>query len=350
MYKLIYSLFLSVIVVFSLPAQSGNKPTAIIFGQVIDGQTEDPMIAATVTITDRETGSILTGARTDSEGEFEIQDIPYGVYDIGVSFIGYEEVRIDSVELGDDQTEFSLSITLLPSEISLAEVTIVSDRPVIENRFDKIVYNVSSDITSRGTVAIDVLRKVPHVTVDADGNVELQGNSNVRFLINGRTSSIFGSNLADALASIPASQIRSIEAITNPGAKYDLQGTGGVINIIMDNNRLQGLSGSVNLSAGTRNQTGSVNLGIKRGNFGVSGYFSGNSRMGTDASFSSVRETTDPLSGLSTSLVQSGLNTVSRNGYRAGTGFEWDISRRLSMSGSVGYNNFSFGTRGSAGT
>lgn len=330
--------------IMSLSAQSGSRLRVTISGRVADSLTADPMVAATASVNERITGKALTGALTNPDGKFTISDIPIGVYDIIITYIGYKEVRIDSVSLKDD---ISLgTILLTPSDFSLKEVTVVSDKPVVENRFDKIVYNVSSDITSRGMLAIDVLRKVPYVSVDANGNVELQGNTNIRFLINGKTSSIFGSNLADALASIPASQIKSIEAITNPGSKYDLQGTGGVINIILLENKLQGASGSVNLSVGTRNQNGSVNLGVKRGNFGVNTYLSGNWRMGSDGSFSSNRESTDTLTGQNTTLIQNGLNRFKRNGYRAGIGFEWDITKKISLSGTAGYNNFRFSRSG----
>ncbi len=347
MKKFIHILLLSFITVLSVSGQAGSRASATISGQVTDGATDDPMPAATVTVTDRVTGDVVTGALTNTEGKFEIPSIPFGLYDISISFIGYEEARLDSLEFSDDHPVVSLgTIVLSTADVSLGEVTVVGEKPVIENRFDKIVYNVSSDVTSQGTLAIDVLRKVPQVTVDADGNVELQGNSNIRFLINGKESSIFGNNLADALASIPASQIKTIEAITNPGAKYDLQGTGGVINIILQENRLAGASSNLNLSVGTRNQTGSVNLGVKRGNFGVNGYFSGNWRLGTDGNFSSVRGTTDSLTGYSTSLIQDGLNRFERNGYRAGAGFEWEISDKLNLSGTAGYNNFNFGGSG----
>jgi outer membrane receptor protein involved in Fe transport len=344
--------FISVIVfpfvfVFILNGQAGSGQRATLTGRVSDNATDHPMGAATVTITNRETGNLVTGTVTNMNGSFEISGLPFGVYNIGISFIGYEEVRIDSIVLNEDHPDVSLGkIVLTASDVSLGEVKVVSEKPVVENKFDKIVYNVERDVTAQGTLAIDILRKVPHVTVDAEGNVELQGNSNIRFLINGKTSSIFGSNLSDALASIPASQIKSIEAITNPGSKYDLQGTGGVINIILQENKLKGVSGNVNLSAGTRNQTGSINLGIKRGNFGINGYLSGNKRLGTNGSFSLVRETNDSLTGQSTSLIQSGVNLFGRNGYRAGTGFEWDITKNLNLSGSAGYNNFSFKSSG----
>ena len=328
----------------SLFSQTGNRSFATITGKVTDGLTSDPMEAATISVTEAATGSIIKGTIANSAGIFTIHDLPFGVYDIGISFIGYKEFRIKSVTLSKD---LSLgTIIMSPADFSLKEVMVVSDKPVIENRLDKIVYNVSSDITSQGTLAIDVLRKVPFVTVDANGNVELQGNSNIQFLINGKTSSIFGNNLADALASIPASQISSIEAITNPGAKYDLQGTGGVINIVLHENRFWGASGNVNLSAGTRNQNGSVNLSVRQGKFGVNGYLSGNSRIGTEGSFSSVREASDILTGQNTHLSQNGLNSFQRNGYRAGVGMEWDITKKINLSASAGYNNFSFSGSG----
>lgn len=347
MMKYIFTLVFFYAIVFPAASQIGSRVSATLSGKVSDGATNDPMSAATVSVTDVETGSIVTGTLSSLEGDFEVRDIPFGVYNIGISFIGYEEVKIDNVEVNEDQPFISLgTITLKPSDVTLGEVEVVSERAVIENRFDKTVYNVGSDPSSQGALAIDVLRKVPQVTVDADGNVELQGNSNVKFLINGKESSIFGNNLADALASIPASQIKSIEAITNPGARYDLQGTGGVINIILQDNKLAGASGSVNLSVGTRNQNGSVNLGIKRGKFGVNGYFSGNWRLGTDGSTHLIRETFDTLTGISTLMVQDGLSRFERNGYRGGVGFEWDITESANLTGTVGYNNFNFGSSG----
>lgn len=340
-----FILFLSYVLIAE--GQSGSRAAATVSGKVADSSTDDPMGAATITVTDRKSGELVTGALTNTEGDFEIPAIPYGLYDIKISFIGYDEVKLDSLEFSDDHPVVSLgTIHLSSSNISLGEVNVISERPVVENKFDKIVYNVSGDVTSQGSLAIDVLRKVPQVTVDAEGNVELQGNSNIKFLINGKESSIFGNNLADALASIPASQIKTIEAIANPGAKYDLQGTGGIINIILQDNKMQGASGNVNVSAGTRNQTGSVNLGIKRGNFGVNGYFSGNWRLGTDGNYYSVRDATDSLTGIRSSLTQEGVNRFERNGYRAGLGFELDITKKLHLSGNAGYNNFSFGSSG----
>jgi outer membrane receptor protein involved in Fe transport len=229
---------------------------------------------------------------------------------------------------------------------SLQSVTIVGDKPVIENKIDKIVYNVSNDITSQGGAAIDVLKKVPQVTVDIDGNVELQGNSNIRFLINGKPSSVFGNSLSDALASIPASQIKSIEAITNPGAKYDSQGTGGIINIILYDNKMQGVNGNINLSAGSRLENGSLNLNIRHSNFGVNAFFSGNASLKSEMPYSQNRFATDTSAKTITNLLQTSRTDFIRNGFRSGVGFDWNITKNDIITGSLGYNQFSNNNQG----
>ncbi|WP_213278976.1 TonB-dependent receptor domain-containing protein [Chryseobacterium indologenes] len=223
---------------------------------------------------------------------------------------------------------------------SLQEVTIVGKKAVVENKVDKIVYNVANDVTSQSGAAIDVLRKVPQVTVDADGNVELQGNPNVRFLINGKPSSIFGNSLADALASIPASQIKSIEAVTSPGAKYDAQGTGGVINIILNESKVKGINGLINASAGTRFETGSLNLNFRNNNFSLNAFFSGNAQLKSRTPSSQDRFSHDNSQQTQTRLLQNGYTDFQRHGYRTGLGFEWSINKTNTLSGSVSYNDF----------
>lgn len=223
---------------------------------------------------------------------------------------------------------------------NLQEVTVVGKKAVVENKADKIVYNVANDVTSQSGAAIDVLRKVPQVTVDADGNVELQGNPNVRFLINGKPSSIFGNSLADALASIPASQIKSIEAVTSPGAKYDAQGTGGVINIILNESKVKGINGLINASAGTRFETGSLNLNFRNNNFSLNAFFSGNAQLKSRTPSSQDRFSHDNSLQTQTRLLQNGYTDFQRHGYRTGLGFEWSINKTNTLSGSVSYNDF----------
>lgn len=147
----------------------------------------------------------------------------------------------------------------------IEEVEIKVQGNVIENQGDKLVYNAAMDVTSRGLSASDMMAKVPMVEIDMDGNVSMRGNRNVRVLINGRPSGLLSGNLADALKSLSADDIEKIEVMTNPSAKYDAEGSGGVINIVMKNVKLKGNTGNVRAGLGTRSANLGGTLSIQRG-------------------------------------------------------------------------------------
>jgi Outer membrane receptor proteins, mostly Fe transport len=346
-----FILVLIIQIFFCIAVDSQTKPLSksntSISGKVFDKSTNGPLEYATITLISKQSGKTVTGTVADAKGVFGITNIPFDTYQINIEFIGYEKSTLDNISLTSDKHSVALgTVFLSPSMQSLQSVTIVGDKPVVENKIDKIVYNVSNDITSQGGAAIDVLKKVPQVTVDIDGNVELQGNSNIRFLINGKPSSVFGNSLADALASIPASQIKSVEAITNPGAKYDSQGTGGIINIILYDNKMQGINGNINLSAGSRLENGSMNLNIRHNNFGVNAFFSGNAALKSQLPYSQNRFATDTAAKTTTNLIQTSRTDFERNGYRSGVGFDWNITKNDILTGSLGYNQFTNRNKG----
>ena len=262
-----------------------------------------------------------------------------GIYQIKAEFIGYQSYTKDSILI--NKTDINLGkILLQPKTNTLSEVTVPGNRPTIENHLDKLVYNSSNDLTSQGGLAIDILKKVPMVDVDVNGNVELQGNANIRFLINGKPSSMFGASLSDALQSIPASEIKNIEVITSPGAKYDASGTGGIINIILKDSNVQGVNGTVNLSAGTRFENGSLNLNTRRGNFGAGVFFNGNAQLNANTinkanriSYNNARDTINQFS-------QVGNSPFVRNGYRTDMNLDWNITRKDELSANIDYNHF----------
>src|SRR5664280_684497 len=341
----IFILAIQLILCISINAQT--KTTTTITGKVFDKSTNGPLEYATITLISKQSGKTVTGTVADAKGVFGITNIPFDTYQINIEFIGYEKSTLDNISLTSDKHSVALgTVFLSPSMQSLQSVTIVGDKPVVENKIDKIVYNVANDITSQGGAAIDVLKKVPQVTVDIDGNVELQGNSNIRFLINGKPSSVFGNSLADALASIPASQIKSVEAITNPGAKYDSQGTGGIINIILYDNKMQGVNGNINLSAGSRLESGSMNLNIRHNNFGVNAFFSGNAALKSELPYSQNRFAQDTAAKTITNMVQTSRTDFVRNGFRSGIGFDWNITKNDIITGSLGYNHFGNSNQG----
>jgi outer membrane receptor protein involved in Fe transport len=339
LFTVIIQLFFCIAV--SAQSKPQSKQNSAISGKVFDKSTNGPLEYATITLISKQSGKVITGTVADVKGAFRISNIPFDTYVINIEFIGYEKITLDNISITSDKHSVTLGpVFLSPSMQSLQSVTIVGDKPVVENKIDKIVYNVSNDITSQGGAAIDVLKKVPQVTVDIDGNVELQGNSNIRFLINGKPSSVFGNSLADVLASIPASQIKSVEAITNPGAKYDSQGTGGIINIILYDNKMQGVNGNINLSAGSRLENGSVNLNLRHNNFGVNAFFSGNAQLKSQMPYSQNRFARDTSAKTITNLLQTSRTDFERNGFRSGVGFDWNITKNDIITGSLGYNQF----------
>jgi ferric enterobactin receptor len=312
-----------------------------ISGTVVDSATGSPIDYASISLIEMKTNKTVSGAVSNNKGQFSVDKARPGIYIITVEFVGYIPFIRDSVVIAAGIQNLAVgTIILTPSSQQLAGVTVTARAPIVENKIDKIVFNAANDVTSQGGMAIDILRKVPQVTIDIDGNVELQGNNNIRFLINGKPSSMFGSSLTDALSSIPASQIKSIEAITSPGAKYDAQGTGGIINIILKDSKVRGINGTTNLSAGTRLQNGAVNLNYRRDKFGINAFFNGNAQLKSETPSSLDRVTTDTSAKNITRLFQDNSTEFVRNGYRTGIGFDYAISPTNELTGNISLNHF----------
>jgi len=231
-------------------------------------------------------------------------------------------------------------LLLQPTAINMNEVTVTGAKAVIENQIDKMVYNPGNDLSAQGGVAIDILKKVPMVSVDVNGNVELMGSSSVRFLINGKPSSMFGASITDALQSIPASQIKSIDVITSPGAKYDATGTGGIINIVLKENQVEGINSSVNLSAGTRLENGSFALNARKGNFGVGVFLNGNMQLNTITKNTSNRQSYSAAKDTINQLFQQGDSPFTRSSYQSGINFDWNITKKDELTAFLNYNHF----------
>jgi ferric enterobactin receptor len=332
--------FIVVVILYFLPQILFAQNNGRISGVVVDVNTKKPIEYASVSIASQ--GKVVNGVVTDKKGAFVLKGLREGTYSLSVAFVGYDMTHKDSLRISAESGDINVNTILLtPSGAALQSVTVTSNTPLVQNKIDRIVYNAANDITSQGGAAIDILKKVPQVTVDIDGNVELQGNPNVRFLINGKPSAVFGNSLADALSAIPASQIKSIEAITSPGARYSAQGTGGIINIILKDNKVKGINGIVNLSAGTRLENGSVNLNYKNDNFGMGFFASGNQQLVSKTPIQQIRSSFGNHS--SANLVQDGHIDFERHGVQAGANFEWNLSKTSTFSGS--FRRFNFGNK-----
>jgi len=349
--KNIFVLCFLMVAGLGLKAQSGGPRVGSydengkITGKVIDSVTKQPVDYATVSVYKQGVASPFNGASTDPNGNFTIAGIPAGDYKVTVDFLGYRRKTIAHVILGGGSKNAPMgTILLAPAQNQIKEVKITAQAATVQNKIDKLVYNPGNDITTQGGLALDVLQKVPMVSVDINGNVELMGSTSIQFLINGKPSTIFGASITDALQAIPASQIKSIEVITNPGAKYDASGTGGIINIILKDNNVQGVNGSVNLSAGTRLENGNFNINAKKGKIGVSAFFGGNENLTSATPSSGSRTST--AGDTTTYLNQNGISNFKRSGYRSGFNFTWDISPKDAFTASVGFNHFGNNSNG----
>ena len=223
-------------------AQQPGQPSEnnSISGTVTDTASGKTLEYATITLFLQNGKKPVNGTITGKGGEFVLNNIGPGNYRLVVEFIGYEP-HTDNIHIDSKSGATRLSaIALIKKQKSLQAVTVTGQKPLIENKIDRMVFNAEKDITSQAGVATDILKKVPMVSVDVDGNVQLAGSPGIRFLINGKPSAMFGQNISEVLQSIPASQVQSIEVITNPGAKYDAQGMGGIINIILKKNTARG--------------------------------------------------------------------------------------------------------------
>ncbi len=313
--------------------------TGKITGSIIDSTDRSVVEFATVAL--RRAGSTkdINGTLTDEKGNFKLENVSQGKYIVTITFIGYNTKTVSNIELTAKKPDASIGTILLGAVgVTMDGVTIESQASLIENRVDKLVYNAEKDATSAGGSAVDVLQKVPMLSVDLDGNVSLRGSTNLRILINGKPSGMFSSNVADALKMIPADQIKSVEVITNPSAKYDGEGTGGIINIITKKKNAEGTSGSINSAIGTRQNNTFLNLGVRKGRFGLNG--GGGSFWGWPGVGSNSLERINYVGGTTVTTTELGENKTARIGYFGNLGADYDFNAFNSLSSTFRANGF----------
>lgn len=323
----------------------GSTIKGRISATVLDSATKKPIDYATITLF-RSGGKVpLNGGLTDEKGVFKLDNISTGNYKISVTFIGYTTKIIDPVKTTPEKPDANLgTIYIAAAGRTLNEVKVVGQAPLIENKIDKIVFNAEKDLTSTGGNASDVLRKVPLVSVDLNGNVSLRGDQNVRVLINGKPSGAMANNLADVLRSLPADQIKNIEVITAPSAKYDAEGSGGIINIITKKKDISGVSGSVSGGVGTRQNNGNVNLNINKNRLSITGNVGGNYTwpQTTKTTFSSIL-----TNGNSTATnLSNGDTKITRYAGIGSASASYDINSVNSLSSTIRFNQGGFRSDG----
>src|SRR6056297_2050292 len=246
MQKIILPLLLLTLATYQGVAQQNQKPISI-SGTVIDSESGQPLEYATFVLQNADNPDQVTGGITDLSGEFEVETAP-GTYNISVEFISYKTYSLKEQTYNSD-TDLG-SISLSPDVAQLAEVEVVGEKTTVEVRLDKKIYNIGKDLTTSGATISDALSNVPSVNVDVDGAISLRGNENVRILINGRPSALAGFGSTEALQQLPADAIEKVEVITSPSARYDAEGTAGILNIVLKREKTRGFNGVINTTVG----------------------------------------------------------------------------------------------------
>lgn len=325
-----YTLF-SLAFFFVLTAFS-QKPITI-SGKVIDALSKQPLEYATIVIKNTETQKI-SGGITDAKGIFSVKT-PAGFYEISVEFISFKSKKYPKQNITKDLDLGT--ITLSEDSKSLDEVVIIAEKTTVDIRLDKKVFNIGKDLSIRGGNASDVLGNVPSVQVDVEGTVSLRGNENVTILIDGRPSALVGLNGAEALRQIPAEAIEKVEVITSPSARYDAEGTAGILNIILRKNKLTGFNGSLQLDLGYPERFGTAfnaNWRTKKWNLFTNTGFRYNETPGNALSESNFLS----------SNAQNALVVEQRNFGRLGRsiftsfGAEYYLSQNSSIIGNIIFN------------
>ena len=299
----------------------------ILQGSIVDSASLKPLEYASISLVELEHNELVTGGLSDQNGKINITEIPLGKYVAVIEFIGYKKKEIGPLNIypgegggiRQDIGEIKMNI----SSLNMASVDVVGEESTFIQTIDKKIFNVGRDLSSSGGTGSDVLRKVPSVDVDIDGVVSIAGDANVTILIDGKRSGRTGSGRRGEIENIAASMIEKVEVITNPSAKYDPDGVGGIINIVMKRGALDGFNGSVSGMAGDYNQqnlNGNLNYRTEKLNLFTSMNYRKGDRVGDGLrEFQYVYSNFNPTDYLSQTTNR--ISTPNNLGVRVGSDY-----------------------------
>jgi hypothetical protein len=332
----LYFLLLLCCLSVCLKAQTGSEAIFAVKGITADSITREPLDYITIGLkTDKNIP--IKSTLSKSDGTFLISGIKPGNYLLTLISVGYQ-VKTIKLGINEGDKTMDLGMILMSTKTNqLKEVIVLADKPIIKQEVDRISYDLQADPESKTSNVMEIMRKVPLISVDGDDNIMLKGDANYKILINGKPSSMMERNARDILKSMPASSIQNIEVITNPPAKYDAEGIAGIINIITNKKVDNGYNGSVNMShrfpAGGPGTGGSATF--KQGKLGISAY-GGASTSQTPLISNTISRTSTGNSNTNLSQINS-RETDSRNGY-FGSELSFEIDSLNLISGQLNIN------------
>ena len=319
------------------PTPPAARAAGRLTGTITNGAAGPAVAYASVAVLTA-AGDPVSGGAAGADGRFVLPGLAPGTYTLRVSFLGYQDLTRAGVVLPAGGGTVDLGrLALTAAAQKLDEVVVTARRPLVEEKVDRTVYHAENDQTTRGGDAADVLRRVPLLSVDLEGNLSLRGNQNVKVLINNKPSTIMANSVADGLRQIPADQIQMVEVITSPSAKYDAEGSGGIINIITKTNTLRGGQLSLDGSGGTRSGTLNLSGGYRTGRMGFALGGFGRAGYNTPGSFDNNQLTTNGVTGAQTRTTQAAGTRQHQLFGRYTLGWDYDLDARNSLAAALTY-------------
>ncbi|QKJ31562.1 TonB-dependent receptor [Mucilaginibacter mali] len=304
--------------------------TIVIAGMVADSVTNKPIGFATIALIDATTKKPVKSTLTKDDGTFKINGLAPKPYTISFICVGYQ-TKQQAVTGTDD---FMANTRLAPSNSQLKEVAVTAVKPLMKQEVDRLSYDVQADPESKAITALDMMRKVPLLSVDASDEIKLRGSGSYKILLNGKESALMARSPSDILKAMPASNIVKIEVITSPPAKYEAEGLAGIINIITVKNGAQGYNGSVNSNYNTVNgYRFNLNTTVKQGKFGLNFFTGYQKRPEMAAPF----DNTTSFTQSKTSLYQFGDRVNGNHNYYTNAELSYEIDTLNLIAGTVNY-------------
>lgn len=266
--RIIFGLIIAIFSVFTttnLIAQNAGKLK--VTGKVVDAQNSSPLAYASIRLFKTADSAFVSGAITDETGTFLV-DIEAGSYYALTEFIGYKSQKTSGIKVAQTNSPLKIGeVKLMASAKTLDEVTVQAEKSTMELALDKKIFNVGKDLANAGGTAADILTNIPSVAVDVEGNVSLRGSGSVRILIDGKPSGLVSLKGGAGLQQLQGNIIERVEIITNPSARYEAEGMGGIINIILKKEKKQGINGSFDIITGHPTNFGvAANVNYRRKN------------------------------------------------------------------------------------
>ena len=319
-------------------SQNSSQGEGMIMGRIVNSINNKSMEYVMVRLFLEKDSSLIAGIYSDSEGKFLFDKLVLGTYYLKFSFAGFLAKRSESLTITSNLKMLNLgTISMeLNKTLEIGQVDVVGQASILNAGIDKKVYNVAEDMSVKGGTANDVLKNIPSVDLDQDGRIMLRGDGAVTVLIDGRPSSLSGGNGKTLLDALPAGSIERIEIVTNPSAKYDPDGTSGIINIVLKKNKLKGFNGLLNANLGSGNfkggnvADGGFSLSYRNSFFNIYGSYNGRYLDGYRNNTSYIRQTfiNDSISILDQNRTGTDLNA----GNTARFGVDFTLKNRRSIS------------------